>query len=31
VADIMCQEAPGLFQDFARSEDGSWIPQHRKV
>jgi thymidylate synthase (FAD) len=31
VGDIMCQEAPGLFQDFARSEDGSWIPQHPKV
>lgn len=31
VARIMSEEAPGLFQDFARSDDGSWVPQHRKV
>jgi thymidylate synthase (FAD) len=31
VAQIMCDEAPGLFQDFERGADGSWIPQHRKV
>ena len=31
VARIMCAEAPGLFQDFSRSEDGSWVPEHRKV
>lgn len=31
VARIACQEAPNLFQDFERSEDGSWVPQHRKV
>lgn len=31
VAEIMQAEAPGLFQDFARSEDGSWVPEHRKV
>jgi thymidylate synthase (FAD) len=31
VAEIMCAEVPGIFQDFARSEDGSWIPRHRKV
>jgi hypothetical protein len=31
VARIMRAEAPGLFQDFARAEDGSWIPEHRKV
>ncbi len=28
---IMQAEAPGLFQDFARAEDGSWVPEHRKV
>ncbi|HEY7932473.1 MAG TPA: FAD-dependent thymidylate synthase [Solirubrobacteraceae bacterium] len=31
VAQIMQAEAPGLFQDFTRSEDGSWVPEHRKV
>ncbi len=31
VARIACHEAPNLFQDFERSEDGSWLPQHRKV
>jgi thymidylate synthase (FAD) len=31
VAQIMVAEAPGLFQDFTRAEDGSWIPEHRKV
>ncbi len=31
VAQIACREAPNLFQDFERSEDGSWVPQHRKV
>jgi len=31
VARIACEEAPNLFQDFERSEDGSWVPQHRKV
>ncbi len=31
VARIACEEAPNLFQDFERSEDGSWLPQHRKV
>jgi thymidylate synthase (FAD) len=31
VARIMQAEAPGLFQDFARQEDGSWVPEHRKV
>jgi len=31
VARIMQAEAPGLFQDFARQQDGSWVPQHRKV
>ena len=31
VAEIMQAEAPGLFQDFARQDDGSWAPEHHKV
>jgi len=31
VAEIMSREAPLLFQDFTRHEDGSWVPEHRKV
>jgi thymidylate synthase (FAD) len=31
VARIMIDEAPGLFQDFSRQDDGSWVPEHRKV
>ncbi len=31
IAHIMQAEAPGLFQDFTRQEDGAWIPEHRKV
>lgn len=31
IARIMQQEAPGLFQDFSRQDDGSWVPEHRKV
>jgi thymidylate synthase ThyX len=31
VARTMLAEAPGLFQDFSRSEDGSWVPEHHKV
>ena len=31
VAQLMMREAPGLFQDFERGEDGSWVPEHRKV
>jgi thymidylate synthase (FAD) len=31
VARIMKDEAPGLFQDFTRSDDGSWVPEFRKV
>lgn len=31
VAEIMTYEAPGLFQDFAREDDGTWIPRYRKV
>jgi thymidylate synthase (FAD) len=31
VARLMQSEAPGLFQDFERQDDGSWLPEHRKV
>jgi hypothetical protein len=31
VAQIMQAEAPGLFQDFVRQDDGCWVPEHRKV
>jgi thymidylate synthase (FAD) len=31
VARLMQAEAPGLFQDFVRQDDGSWVPEHRKV
>jgi thymidylate synthase (FAD) len=31
IARIMQSEAPGLFQDFSRHDDGSWVPEHRKV
>jgi thymidylate synthase (FAD) len=31
VAQTMQAEAPGLFQDFTRGEDGAWVPEHRKV
>jgi thymidylate synthase (FAD) len=31
IAQIMQAEAPNLFQDFARQDDGSWVPEHRKV
>jgi thymidylate synthase (FAD) len=31
VARIMLAEAPGLFQDFVQQDDGSWVPEHRKV
>jgi len=31
LASIMLTEAPGLFQDFTRHDDGSWVPEHRKV
>lgn len=31
VAEIMTREAPGLFQDFTREDDGSWVPRYRKV
>jgi thymidylate synthase (FAD) len=31
IARVMQVEAPGLFQDFTRSEEGAWVPEHRKV
>jgi thymidylate synthase (FAD) len=31
IAVMMQSEAPGLFQDFTRRDDGSWVPEHRKV
>jgi thymidylate synthase (FAD) len=31
VAEIMIGEAPLLFQDFTRHDDGSWVAEHRKV
>ncbi|HXR28116.1 MAG TPA: FAD-dependent thymidylate synthase [Solirubrobacteraceae bacterium] len=31
VAAIMQAEAPGLFQDFVRQDDGCWVPEYRKV
>jgi thymidylate synthase (FAD) len=31
VARIMQAEAPNLFQDFHRNDDGSWVPDYRKV
>jgi thymidylate synthase (FAD) len=31
VARIMQAEAPGLFQDFTRQDDGSWLPEYHKV
>jgi thymidylate synthase (FAD) len=31
IARVMQAEAPGLFQDFALQDDGSWVPEHRKV
>jgi thymidylate synthase (FAD) len=31
IARLMKDEAPGLFQDFERQDDGSWVPEYRKV
>jgi thymidylate synthase (FAD) len=31
IARMMQAEAPGLFQDFAQDEEGSWVPEHHKV
>lgn len=31
VAKLAAAEAPALFQDFSRTENGSWVPDHHKV
>ena len=31
VAEVMQEEAPALFRDFTRRDDGSWAPRYRKV
>lgn len=31
IAQLMRSEAPGLFQDFCRRDDGSWVPEYAKV
>jgi thymidylate synthase (FAD) len=31
IAQMMQVEAPGLFQDFAKDGEGSWVPEYRKV
>jgi thymidylate synthase (FAD) len=31
IARIMLEEAPNLFQDFTREDDGSWVPANHKV
>jgi len=31
VAELMVAEVPGLLQDFQRRDDGSWVPEYRKV
>ena len=31
VAELMRAEAPALFQDFARDDEGAWVPAYRKV
>lgn len=31
VAEIMLAQAPLIFQDFSRKDDGSWVPEHHKV
>jgi thymidylate synthase (FAD) len=31
IARVMQDEAPGLFQDFSRHDDGSWVPAYSKV
>lgn len=31
VARLAHAEAPNLFQDFLRQDDGSWVPEYRKV
>ncbi len=31
LGEIMVEEAPGVFQDFTRRDDGSWVPEFREV
>jgi thymidylate synthase (FAD) len=31
IARLMLEQAPNIFQDFHRDEDGSWVPEHHKV
>jgi thymidylate synthase (FAD) len=31
LGEIMIDEAPAAFQDFTRSDDGSWVPEFQKV
>ncbi|MGA2164594.1 MAG: FAD-dependent thymidylate synthase [Solirubrobacteraceae bacterium] len=31
IARIMLAETPNLFQDFLRQDDGTWVPEYRKV
>ena len=31
LAEVMLEEAPAVFQDFTRLDDGSWVPEYRKV
>jgi thymidylate synthase (FAD) len=31
IAQLMKAEAPALFQDFRRRDDGAWVPEHSKV
>jgi thymidylate synthase (FAD) len=31
LGEIMVEEAPGVFQDFTRQDDGSWVPEFSKV
>jgi len=31
IARVMRVQAPNLFQDFVRQDDGAWVPEHRKV
>ena len=31
VAEMMQEEAPNLFQDFKPQDDGTWVPEFRKV
>jgi thymidylate synthase (FAD) len=31
IARLCIAEAPALFQDFKRRDDGAWVPEHHKV